>query len=69
MERYTLTHFGASQPHRRNVSLHPDVRYRADAIRTWNRTVTERPGTHEGDAALPLLGRPYMAVRPRALEV
>ncbi|MFG2961335.1 DUF5605 domain-containing protein [Streptomyces sp. NPDC048291] len=66
--RYALAYFGSNQPRRRPFSLRPGVRYRADVIDTWNMTVTELPGTYEGDFTLPLPGSSYIAVRLRACE-
>jgi hypothetical protein len=65
--RYYLAYFGVMQPRRRTFSLPPGTAYRADVIDTWNATVTELPGTYEGTFTLPLPGRPYIAVRLRAL--
>ncbi|MEV6381965.1 DUF5605 domain-containing protein [Streptomyces sp. NPDC051773] len=66
--RHLLAYFGIGQPRRRTFLLQPGVRYRADVLDTWNMTVTELPGTYEGDFTLPLPGRPYIAVRLRAVE-
>ncbi|ELP66836.1 DUF5605 domain-containing protein [Streptomyces turgidiscabies] len=65
--RQLLAYFGTGQPRRRTFLLRPGVRYRADVLDTWNMTVSELPGTYEGDFTLPLPGRPYIAVRLRAV--
>ena len=65
--RYYLAYFGVMQPRRRTFSLPPGTAYQADVIDTWNATVTELPGAYEGTFTLPLPGRPYIAVRLRAL--
>jgi hypothetical protein len=61
--RYHLTYFGAAQPGVRSFALRPGTRYRAEIIDTWNMTVTEVPGSYEGEFTLTLPGRPYIAVR------
>ncbi|MEU6224484.1 DUF5605 domain-containing protein [Streptomyces sp. NPDC047042] len=66
--RRLLAYFGTGQPRRRTFLLRPGVRYRADVLDTWNMTVSELPGTYEGEFTLPLPGRPYIAVRLRAVE-
>ncbi|MFJ8713854.1 DUF5605 domain-containing protein [Streptomyces violaceus] len=65
--RYHLTYFrrGAA----RCALVHtPTGNYRAEIIDTWNMTVTELPGTYEDEFTLTLPGRPYIAVRLRAVE-
>ena len=66
--RHLLAYFGTGQPRRRTFLLQPGVRYRADVLDTWNMTISELPGTYEADFTLPLPGRPYIAVRLRAVE-
>jgi hypothetical protein len=66
--RYHLTYFGAAQPGARSFTLRPGTSYRAEIIDTWNMTVTELPGTYEDEFTLTLPGRPYIAVRLRAVE-
>jgi hypothetical protein len=67
-DRYHLSYFGPMQPRLRTFSLRPGIRYRADVIDTWNMTITELPGSYEGQFTLTLPGRPYLAVRLRAME-
>ncbi|MEU8147671.1 DUF5605 domain-containing protein [Nonomuraea sp. NPDC048901] len=66
--RYYLAYLGHMQPRRRTFSLRPGPRYRADILDTWNMTITELPGSYEGEFALPLPGRPFHAIRLRAIE-
>jgi hypothetical protein len=66
--RYYLAYLGHLQPRRRAFSLRPGTRYRADVIDTWNMTITELPGSYEGEFTLTLPGRPYHAIRLRAIE-
>lgn len=65
---YYLTYFGMHRPRFRNVLTHPDVSYRVDVLDTWNMTVTELDGERSGAFRVELPGRPYMAVRMRAVR-
>jgi hypothetical protein len=67
-DRYYLIYLGHMQPHRRTLYMRSGTRYRADVIDTWNMTITELPGTYEGTFTLPLPGRPYCAIRLRAVQ-
>lgn len=66
--RYYLVYFGFAQPSLRTFSFPAGTRFRADIIDTWNMTVTELPDVYEGTFTVPLPGRPYLAVRLRALD-
>lgn len=66
--RYYLAYFGVMQPRLRTFTLPPGARFRAEVIDTWNMTMTELPDVHEGRLTVPLPGRPYLAVRLRAVE-
>ncbi|MFG2941217.1 DUF5605 domain-containing protein [Streptomyces sp. NPDC048282] len=66
--RYQLTYFGAAQPRLRSFHLPAGTRWSVEVIDTWNMTITELPGAHEGTTTVPLPGRPDMAVRLRLLE-
>ena len=66
--RYHLTYFGAAQPGARSFTLRPGTTYEAEIIDTWNMTVTKLPRTYEGEFTLTLPGRPYIAVRLRAVD-
>ena len=65
-EQY-IYYFGANQPSSRRFVLDPSTRYRADIIDTWAMTVTELDGTYTGRFELTLPGRPFIAVRLRAV--
>jgi hypothetical protein len=65
---YYLAYFGFMQPRRRTFVLPPDVRFRVDVLDTWQMTVTPVPGTFAGTFRIDLPGRPFIAVRLRAVD-
>ncbi|MFI6252185.1 DUF5605 domain-containing protein [Streptomyces sp. NPDC051016] len=66
--RCLLTYFGLGQPGVRTFFLPAGQRWSVEVIDTWNMTITEVPGSHEGTVTVTLPGRPYLAVRLRVLE-
>jgi len=64
--RYLLLYFGTGRPRFRNVSVPGGMRARIDVLDTWNMTIDELPGVHEGTVRVELPARPYMAIRLRA---
>ena len=65
---YYLAYFGFMQPRRRTFVLSPDIRFRVDVLDTWQLTVTPVPGTFAGTFPVDLPGRPFIAVRLRAVD-
>jgi hypothetical protein len=63
--RWLLAYFGNSQPRLRPFALPAGIRWKVDVIDTWDMTVTELPGTFEGEFTVPLPAKPYIAVRMR----
>ncbi len=64
---YCLFYWPARQPARYTFDLPEGRRYRAEIIDTWEMTITPVEGVHEGKATIELPGKPYTAVRLRAV--
>jgi hypothetical protein len=67
-DRYQLSYFGSHQPRRRTITAHPGTEYHVDIIDTWNMTITQLPGTYEGEFTVELPARPDLAIRLRAVQ-
>jgi len=65
---YYLAYFGFMQPRRRTFVLPPEIRFRVDVLDTWQMTVTPVPGTFAGTFSVDLPGRPFIALRLRAVD-
>jgi hypothetical protein len=64
---YRLIYFGEHQPTAWGFGLPEGISYRADVIDTWNMTVETLPDTYANADAIPLPGRPYLALRIRPI--
>ena len=62
-----LYYYGFGRPSFRDFFIDEATAYRAEILDTWNMTATDA-GVHRGRFRLKLPGRPYMAVRLRAVE-
>lgn len=62
---YIVVYFGAKQPLFRNLDVPAGMTAKIDIIDTWNMTIEELPGVHQGSVRVPLPARPYIAVRMR----
>lgn len=62
-DEYRLYYFGFNRPAFREFRLKPGVKWKVSVIDTWNMTIEELPGLHEGAFRIELPRRPYMAVR------
>jgi hypothetical protein len=65
--RYYLFYYGFTQPRFRRFLWDPAVAYEVDLIDTWNMTVETLPGVVRGRFTIDLPGRPYLALRFRAV--
>lgn len=63
-----LIYFGVHQPSRWPFDLGKDRRYKVDIINTWQMTITPIEKIFNGKFEIELPGRPYMAVRVRAVK-
>jgi hypothetical protein len=61
--QWMLIYFGRGRPRFRNVPLPPRQRARIAVIDTWNMTIDEVPGIHEGTVLVELPAQPWMAIR------
>lgn len=61
--KYVVIYFGPKRPRFRDIPILPGMTVRAEIIDTWNMTIEEVPGVHEGHVRLELPSRPYIAVR------
>ena len=66
--RYYLCYFGFNQPAWKMFEMPVGERYEVDVIDTWNMTVENVEGVHEGTFRVDLPARPYMAVRLRRTQ-
>jgi hypothetical protein len=62
---YRLFYFGEHQPTGWPFGLPAGVDYRADVIDTWEMTIETLAGTFRDVGAIPLPGKPYIALRIR----
>ncbi|WP_438503591.1 DUF5605 domain-containing protein [Ectobacillus ponti] len=62
-DEYYLFYYGFNQPKFREYRMKPGTLYKVEIIDTWNMTIEEAAGNHEGVFRIELPGRPYMAVR------
>jgi len=65
---FYLYYYGNSQQARARLYLPDNVKFRLEVIDAWNMTVTQVQGEYSGMTEIPLPGRPYMAVRARAVR-
>jgi hypothetical protein len=63
---YEVHYFGSSQPRVKTITVPEGVRAYIDVIDSWEMTVTTLEGTYVGTVAIPLPGKPFMAIRVRA---
>ena len=63
----TIIYFGEHQPKHFRDGLPKEGRYEVDIIDTWNMTIETLEGTYEGQTTIELPGRPYIAMRVRAV--
>ncbi|MFH1084972.1 MAG: DUF5605 domain-containing protein, partial [Chloroflexota bacterium] len=66
-EDYMLAYCGVLQPASMPLRLPAGKRYTIDILDTWEMTATPLPGTYAGTVEVPLPGKPYIAVRMRAV--
>lgn len=64
---YYLFYYGFNQPRFRRFVWDPATAYEVDVIDTWNMTIETLPERHRGRFVIELPGRPYMALRFRAV--
>lgn len=62
-DEYRLYYFGFNRPAFREFRLKPGIKWKVSVIDTWNMTIEELPGLHEGTFRIGLPRRPFMAVR------
>ncbi len=62
---YVVLYFGFNRPRFRMLNIPEGNPVRIDIIDTWNMTIEELPGEHEGSVRVELPGRQYMAIRTR----
>ncbi|MNJ37864.1 putative endoglucanase [compost metagenome] len=67
-DEYYVYYFGFNQPKFRIFQMKPGIKYKVDIIDTWNMTIDESIGIHEGTFRVELPGRLYMAVRLTRVE-
>ena len=63
---YCIHYLGIAQPSYRVLYLPENEDFRVEVIDTWNMTITPL-GPHSGATRVDLPGRPYMAIRIRAI--
>ncbi|MBN1402809.1 MAG: DUF5060 domain-containing protein [Anaerolineae bacterium] len=66
-EAYLLTYCGILQPALMPLNLPEGNRYEIDVLDTWDMTVITLAGRYEGSVEIELPGKPYIAVRMRAV--
>ncbi len=64
---YVLYYFGVHQPAELPREMPEDKQYQVDIIDPWEMTITPLDGTFSGKFKIELPGKPYMAVRVRAM--
>lgn len=67
-KEYYLYYYGNSQQAMARINLPKDVRFKLEVIDAWNMTVTPVEGEFSGRTEIPLPGKPYYAVRARAVK-
>lgn len=65
---YALVYFGKYRLSRYELPLPTDRRFRVELIDIWNMTITPLDGTYPGGSRIALPGKPYLALRARAVE-
>jgi hypothetical protein len=60
---YYLIYLWDRQPAKQTIKLPDDTAFKAEVIDTWAMTITPLPGTFSGRAEIPLLSKPYQAIR------
>lgn len=63
-----LYYYGNSQQAMATLTLPKDIKFRIEVIDAWNMTITPVAGEFSGRAEIPLPGRPYIAVRAKAIN-
>lgn len=63
-----LYYFGIHRPSFRRLFHDPLITWEVDVIDTWEMTVMTLPGTYRGRFEVELPGKPYIALRLRAVE-
>jgi hypothetical protein len=67
-DRYIVIYFGGARPRYRTVRLPEGMRAKIEVVDTWNMTITELPGHHEGELRVDLPAKPYIAIRARSVD-
>jgi hypothetical protein len=62
---YFLVYFGIHRPAIRHLFLPKENEYQIEIIDTWEMAITSLKGTFNGQCAIELPGKPYMALRIR----
>ncbi|MEI7027069.1 DUF5605 domain-containing protein [Paenibacillus sp. y28] len=65
--KYYLQYYNNHRPAYRELPLPEEGCYRIEIIDTWNMTITALDGEFSGVTGIPMPGKPYMAVRVRAI--
>jgi hypothetical protein len=65
---FYLHYFGNNQQAAAVINLPEDIAFQIDVIDTWEMTITRIDGTFKGETRIPILQKPYMAVRAVAVE-
>lgn len=65
---YYLVYFGSSRPAYRILPLPEDVDFSIDLIDTWEMTITPLSGNFTGTCRVELPGKPYQALRIKAIH-
>ncbi|ULL17169.1 DUF5060 domain-containing protein [Paenibacillus sp. H1-7] len=65
--QYYLQYFGIHRPAYRQLPLPEERRFQIDIVDTWNMTIHTLDGEHSGPVRVDLPGKPYIAIRARAL--
>ncbi len=66
--RFYLVYFGPFQPARKDLSLPSNSQFTIEIIDTWNMVITKVPGTFSGKFRIELPGKPYLALRIKAVD-
>ena len=66
-DEYFIHYIGNRQPKAKKLRLPEGRKYKAEVIDTWEMKVTQLDGEFSGECEIPLPGKPYQAVRFKAI--
>jgi hypothetical protein len=67
-DSYALIYFGIHRPAFKEIPLSEDKSYEIEVIDTWEMTIRKLDGTFSGNTQVDLPGKPFIAVRVRAID-